>query len=49
MIPSLGKGEAIITGTATSMPILVKVDRELDNHPTSDDIDLISLWKESPR
>ena len=49
MIPSLGKGEAIITGTATSMPILVKVDRELDNHPTSDVIDLISLWKESPR
>lgn len=49
MIPSLGKGEAIITGTATSMPILVKVDRELDNHPTSDDIDLISLWKENTR
>lgn len=46
MIPSLGKGEAIITGTAISMPIFVKVDRELNNHPDSDDINLIALWSE---
>ncbi len=43
-IPSLGQGEAIITGTAMKMPIMVKVDEEKENHPQSDDVNLVNLW-----
>ncbi|WP_283577082.1 ATP-binding protein [Ligilactobacillus aviarius] len=43
-LPSLGQGEAIITGTAIQLPTLVKIDKE-DIRPKSDDISLISLWK----
>lgn len=43
-IPSLGKGEAIITGSALSIPVLVKIDKETELRPSSDDINLVSLW-----
>lgn len=44
MIPSLGKGEAIITGSAMQVPVFVKVEKEEVNHPKSDDVILTSLW-----
>lgn len=44
MIPSLGQGEVIITGNAMQVPIFVKVDKEKNNRPKSDDIILTSLW-----
>ncbi|MCP9356725.1 ATP-binding protein [Liquorilactobacillus satsumensis] len=44
MIPSLGKGEVIITGNAIPTPVFVKVDKEMDNHPKSDDTNLTKLW-----
>ncbi|CAM2802054.1 ATP-binding protein [Weissella confusa] len=44
MIPSLGKGEAIITGNAMQVPMFVKVDKEETNRPKSDDIILTQLW-----
>lgn len=43
-IPNLGKGEAIITGSALSIPVLVKIDKETELRPSSDDINLTSLW-----
>lgn len=46
MIPSLGQGEAIITGNATKVPVFVKVKKELRNRPDSDDIILTDLWSE---
>lgn len=45
-IPSLGKGEAIITGSALSIPVLVKIDKETELRPSSDDINLTSLWND---
>jgi hypothetical protein len=45
MIPSLGKGEAIITGNAMNVPFVVKVDWEKINRPSSDDVELVQLWK----
>lgn len=44
MIPSLGQGEAIITGNAIKVPILVKVNKEKVIRPKSDDIELTNLW-----
>ena len=44
-IPLLGQGEAIITGTALSIPIVAKVDKEEIAHPDSDDVCLTKLWK----
>lgn len=38
MIPSLGQGEAIITGRAINVPVLAKIDKELVNRPKSDDV-----------
>lgn len=43
-IPLLGQGEAIITGNAMQVPVLVKVDKEKLLRPTSDDIKLTELW-----
>jgi len=40
----LGKGEAIVTGNAIPVPILVKVDKEEKLHPKSDDVILTDLW-----
>lgn len=44
MIPSLGQGETIITGNAMKVPVFVKVEREENNRPKSDDIVLTELW-----
>ena len=46
MIPSLGQGEAIITGNAMQVPVFVKVEKEEINRPKSDDIILTKLWTE---
>lgn len=45
MIPSLGQGEAIITGNSMQVPVFVKVEKEETNRPKSDDIVLTKLWK----
>lgn len=47
MIPSLGQGEAIVTGTAMKVPVFVKVVKEEINRPKSDDIILTKLWSEN--
>jgi len=44
MIPSLGKGEVIITGNAMQVPVFVKIPKEEINRPNSDDIILTDLW-----
>lgn len=46
MIPSLGQGEAVITGNAIKVPILVKANKEKVIRPKSDDIVLTSLWED---
>lgn len=45
MIPSLGKGEVIITGNAMQVPVFVKIPREEHIRPKSDDVDLTTLWE----
>lgn len=45
MIPSLGKGEAIVTGNAMQVPIFVKVEKEKNIRPNSDDIKLSDVWE----
>lgn len=44
-IPMLGKGEAVITGSALSIPLFIKVDKEETIRPDSDDIILTDIWK----
>lgn len=45
MIPHLGKGCCILTGTSFDMPLLIQVDRlALDRQPDSEDIDIEALW-----
>lgn len=44
MIPSLGKGETVITGVAINIPLFVKVDKDDISRPNSDDIILTNLW-----
>lgn len=46
-IPSLGKGEIIITGNAIQVPVFVKVDKEEIIRPNSDDVVLTRLWSKS--
>ena len=49
-IPTLGQGEAIITGNASQVPAFIKVDKEKkDNRPSSDDIVLTNLWKKGSK
>ncbi|WP_303952969.1 ATP-binding protein [Streptococcus vestibularis] len=43
-IPSLGKGEVIITGNAIQVPVFVKVEKEKIIRPNSDDVILTKLW-----
>lgn len=43
-IPSLGKGEVIITGNAIQVPVFVKVEKEKIIRPNSDDVILTDLW-----
>lgn len=45
MLPTLGKGEAIVTGSAMKIPMLLKVDKEYTIRPKSDDVNLTDLWK----
>ena len=47
MIPSLGKGECVITGVAFSLPVFTLIDwNESDPRPHSDDLVLTVLWVE---
>lgn len=46
MIPSLGKGEVIITGNAMQVPVFVKIPKEKSVRPNSDDVLLTDLWKD---
>ncbi|MBF1153219.1 MAG: ATP-binding protein [[Eubacterium] sulci] len=43
-ISTLGKGEAIVTGNALSIPLFIKVDKEETVRPNSDDIILTDIW-----
>lgn len=45
MIPSLGQGEAIITGTSMSVSIFAKIEKEKVVRPKSDDIKSTDLWE----
>lgn len=45
MIPSLGQGEAIITGTSMSVSIFAKIEKEKAVRPKSDDIKSTDLWE----
>ena len=47
-IPTLGKGEAVLTGRAFGMPSLIKVDYEEYSRPDSDDVDLVEAWSKKP-
>ncbi len=49
MIPSLGQGEAIITGNAMQVPVFIKVEKEETNRPKSDDIVLTDIWVSTQR
>ncbi|MFG0244662.1 MAG: ATP-binding protein [Phycisphaerales bacterium JB052] len=45
MIPSLGKGACVATGTAFEIPLLLQVDLlDRGKQPDSEDIDLYRLW-----
>lgn len=46
MIPSLGKGEAVITGNSIQVPVFVKIPKEKVIRPASDDVSLTDLWRE---
>lgn len=46
MIPSLGKGEVIITGNAMQVPVFVKIPKEKNIRPNSDDVLLTELWED---
>ncbi len=47
VIPTLGKGECVVTGTAFSLPVFTIVDwDESDPRPHSDDLVLTDLWME---
>ncbi|WP_339031109.1 ATP-binding protein [Spiroplasma endosymbiont of Cantharis nigra] len=45
MIPILGQGEAVITGKSMQIPIFIKVKKEDQNRPMSDDVKLTDLWE----
>lgn len=47
MMPSLGQGEAVITGNSMKVPMLIKVYKEITIRPNSEDIVLTSLWDTS--
>lgn len=46
-IPSLGKGESVITGNSVSIPIFTKIHKEEVIRPDSDDVILTKLWLEN--
>ncbi|MGL4382717.1 MAG: ATP-binding protein, partial [Bacilli bacterium] len=45
MIPSLGQGEAIVTGNAIKVPVFLRVEKEEETRPNSDDVVLTTIWK----
>ncbi|MGF1756651.1 ATP-binding protein [Photobacterium sagamiensis] len=45
-LPSLGAGEALLIGESVIIPSLVKIDRCVENEPSSNDIPYYELWKE---
>jgi DNA helicase HerA-like ATPase len=48
MIPNLGKGCCIVTGTSFDIPYVMQVTKLQDNErPNSDDVDLQELWHPS--
>lgn len=44
MIPSLGKGEIVLTGTSILIPVFLKIEKE-KIRPKSDDVILTKIWK----
>lgn len=44
LIPSLGQGEAVITGNAFNIPVFTKIHKEMVIRPNSDDVILTDLW-----
>ncbi|MCE7038192.1 ATP-binding protein [Bacillus cereus] len=46
-IPTLNSGSCIVSGTALSMPVFIQVEQvhEETKRPSSDNVDLCSLWK----
>ncbi len=44
-IPSLGKGQAVLTGTAFPVPRFTQVDRIREVTPASGDAQLTRLWE----
>jgi DNA helicase HerA-like ATPase len=45
-LPGLGRGQAIITGSAINLPIRVKI-KERDTKPGGSDIDIIAEWNKT--
>ena len=47
MIPNLGKGCCVVTGSSFDLPVVIKVARlNRDQQPDSDDVNLNSLWNQ---
>lgn len=46
MIPTLGRGEAVISGNAMQVPVFVKIPKERRIRPASDDVKLTKLWSD---
>lgn len=47
LIPNLGKGCCVVTGTAFDLPMILQVDQlEKAKQPDSEDVDLTQLWTE---
>ena len=45
LIPNLGRGCCVVTGTAFDLPMILQVDQlEKAKQPDSEDVDLIQLW-----
>ena len=44
LISILGKGETILTGKAIKIPVFIKVEKENQIRPTSDDVVLTDIW-----
>lgn len=45
LIPNLGKGCCVVTGTAFDLPMVLQVDQlERTKQPDSEDVDLMELW-----
>ncbi|CAN7761501.1 ATP-binding protein [Cupriavidus necator] len=46
LIPGLGQGCCVVTGTAFDLPMVIQIDRlARDKQPDSEDVDLEALWR----